>query len=486
MRASVIVLVLLSAAASPSARAESPDVVAVFDVELSGVRLSADERRTLFEYLHTKVAAAGRFSVVPRAEVAKRLRRAKAESYKECYDEACQIEIGKELAAQKTVSTKVLRIGDACAVSIVVYDLRTAASAGAADATGGCGIAALVRSVEKAVVALSPAAPRAAKRIGEPDPKRCPLPGTQRVGAGPPEGRNWYCVDDQNRRHGLAAQYHANGEVASRIEYRDGEAHGAYERFHENGQVAERGRSERGRRVGTWTRWSRRGVKTDEGPYVDGVKQGEWTRYHGQRGYKYEVERYAKDMKNGPAATFAEDGELRYEGQHVDGERSGTWRFYRDGKLSAERTYVKGVEEGVTRHFGDDGEVRSTQEYRGGKKEGAYQSWGRSDGKRYLDVVTRYVADAQDGVRKDYRSDGLLERETTYRAGKKHGRYVEFGRTKDGAAYARLEGQYEDDAKHGAWKSFDPDGTLRREERYVRGKRVKDERKPRSSSRARR
>jgi hypothetical protein len=35
----------------------------------------------------------------------------KAESYRACVDQSCQIELGKAMAAQKSLATKLIRVG---------------------------------------------------------------------------------------------------------------------------------------------------------------------------------------------------------------------------------------------------------------------------------------------------------------------------------------------------------------------------------------
>lgn len=142
-------LVLVLALASPAA--EASDVVAVFDLEAHGVRITDATRRALTDYAATRLAADDRYAIVPHHEIRSALRREKAESYRACYDEACQIEIGKEIAANLTLSTKVSRIGSSCVTTMRLYDLRSAATVRAATARGGCARDAWVVAVERCV-----------------------------------------------------------------------------------------------------------------------------------------------------------------------------------------------------------------------------------------------------------------------------------------------------------------------------------------------
>lgn len=132
-----------------------PSVVAVFEVRDPSHVLSQADRKSLTRYLATKLAETGRFQVVPESDVRRVLEDKKLESYDACYDEACQIEIGKELAAQKSVAVEIVQLGESCAMTALVYDLAKAASERAATEKGSCAIEALVVSIERLAVRLS-------------------------------------------------------------------------------------------------------------------------------------------------------------------------------------------------------------------------------------------------------------------------------------------------------------------------------------------
>lgn len=137
---------------SSSLRASPPPVVVVFDLEAQGIGLSEDLRGQLTDYLASLIAERG-FQVVPRSQLLERLRQKKKESHSHCYDQSCQIELGRELAAQKTAVSRVLAIGQSCKLSLTLLDLKTAASEAAVNLDGGCKpedlVALLERSVDK-------------------------------------------------------------------------------------------------------------------------------------------------------------------------------------------------------------------------------------------------------------------------------------------------------------------------------------------------
>ena len=134
----------LTTPARPPFPSGRPYIVAVFELEDGSGQLKKDVRTQLTEYLSVLLAQKGRYSVVPMAQVRDRLRETKAESYKDCYDESCQIEIGKAVAAQGVITTKLLKIGGACALTSKLFDLRSEASVRAAAADTNCDTSALL------------------------------------------------------------------------------------------------------------------------------------------------------------------------------------------------------------------------------------------------------------------------------------------------------------------------------------------------------
>ncbi len=139
-----------------AAQADARPVVAVFPIQDSTGRLAPNAATQLTDYLGVKITEGGAYLVVPRKDIESAIAAAKADSYQACYDQACQIEIGKELAAQKIVHTQIVQVGDQCAVTTTLYDLRIAATDKATSAKGGCTENDLVASIEAVAKQLSP------------------------------------------------------------------------------------------------------------------------------------------------------------------------------------------------------------------------------------------------------------------------------------------------------------------------------------------
>ena len=160
--------VILMSAAGPwgsQARGAEPIVVAVFLMESRGSNLSADEVVGLTDFLAARLGEGGRFQIVPRDELQKRLKAAKRASQKECFDSSCQIELGRELAASFSISSGISRVGSQCLVTASVWDLRRATQVQSAGMRSACKAEVLIDAVDMIAVKLD------AAMSGKPMPK---------------------------------------------------------------------------------------------------------------------------------------------------------------------------------------------------------------------------------------------------------------------------------------------------------------------------
>jgi len=138
-------------AATTPAPAHQGAFVAVFDIEDRSRRLKPSEVDGLTEYLAGKLAEGGLFHVIPRQQIKQRLLEQKKRSYRQCYDQSCQIDIGREMAAQKVLSTVIASVGSSCLVTVALFDLKKAATEVTASARGGCSADDLLNQIEQAV-----------------------------------------------------------------------------------------------------------------------------------------------------------------------------------------------------------------------------------------------------------------------------------------------------------------------------------------------
>jgi hypothetical protein len=142
------VILFLVGGVFPAARAEEPPIVAVFDMEDRGSGLGRASLDNLTDYLAALLAEGGH-QVIPRSQIKERLKEQRKESYRQCFDQSCQVEMGRELAAQKSLSTQLMKIGSVCRVTASLYDLKKAATEKAATAGANCTENELLLAVEE-------------------------------------------------------------------------------------------------------------------------------------------------------------------------------------------------------------------------------------------------------------------------------------------------------------------------------------------------
>lgn len=153
-----------------AALAAQPPVVAVFTLKSDGAQIKTEELDRLSDYIGAALTESGHFQVVPKSEVRAALNAKKKASYKECYAESCQIEVGKELAADKALAGVVARIGSRCTVTLKIVDLRKATEETAARAKGECGSDNVLESLDTALGKLTGVAVRSGRGTASSSP----------------------------------------------------------------------------------------------------------------------------------------------------------------------------------------------------------------------------------------------------------------------------------------------------------------------------
>jgi formylglycine-generating enzyme required for sulfatase activity len=156
MRHGVVAALIFVAGASEVSRADDKKpIVAVFKIENKGTALKAGVLERLTIYLASKLSESGEYEVVPQDKLKEALTAKKKESYKGCYDQSCQIDVGKELAADKALSTQVMKVGTKCMVTCNLYDLKKSTSGRAATAEGKCTEDGINTSLKQAAAKLT-------------------------------------------------------------------------------------------------------------------------------------------------------------------------------------------------------------------------------------------------------------------------------------------------------------------------------------------
>ncbi|MBW2699672.1 MAG: formylglycine-generating enzyme family protein [Deltaproteobacteria bacterium] len=129
-------------------------VVAVFDIQTKFLKLSSAKRNMLTELLGQELGVDGIYQVMPPGDVKRSLLEQSAESHKKCYDEKCQVELGRQLPANKLVTTTIMKTAGKCRVMASLYDLRRQTTDIVAKAKCACTEEGLVPAIEKVAAKL--------------------------------------------------------------------------------------------------------------------------------------------------------------------------------------------------------------------------------------------------------------------------------------------------------------------------------------------
>ena len=139
--------------AAGEARADTP-LVAVFDIEDRGGGLSPKMLLDLRRHLSLKLTDTGAYRVVPHEQLDRLLGRRRQPSSRRCHDQACQITTGQQLAAQKALGARILKIGSGCVVVATMLDLLRSRPELSASHKTSCWHKDLVSAVDHVVTRL--------------------------------------------------------------------------------------------------------------------------------------------------------------------------------------------------------------------------------------------------------------------------------------------------------------------------------------------
>ena len=172
--------------------------------------------------------------------------------------------------------------------------------------------------------------------------------------------------------------------------------------------------------------------------YQSGVKSSEGTMRNG------EPDAYWK--------TYHENGLLKSEGNRLNFLLDSTWKFYSDsGKLLVEINYKEGRKNGIRRTFQKD--VILEEEFVNDVKQG-WTRWLYAGGSLKKKV---FFADGrEEGIAREYSQDGTVITLIEYKKG-----YI---------LNTENINRYRDGLKHGVWKIFYPDESVKEEGYYNYGK----------------
>lgn len=206
-------------------------------------------------------------------------------------------------------------------------------------------------------------------------------------------------MDARNQEQGVWKEYHLNGQLKSKGEYKDAKKIGEWVFYHPNGKIEQKGKyDKKGRAQGEWKWYYETGNILREEMYVDDLLEGPMTEYS-DAGQVITKGEYLEGMKEGQ--WNYEMGDYREEGKYKADKRDGMWKhFYTtDNKLRFEGNFVDGNPDGKHELYWPNGKTREKGKYIVGRKEGDWEYFNE-DGMQVLTITYKDDVEIKfDGVK---------------------------------------------------------------------------------------
>lgn len=307
-------------------------------------------------------------------------------------------------------------------------------------------------------------------------------------------------LDENGNKSGKWVEYYNNDKtkVKTEINYKSGVKDGVSKEYDESGNLKLLEKYENGVEndslqefvfIDIRTEYHDNGTPRLVGGYANEKKQGIFREYDKDSGKIINAFVYEQDVKmsegiidnygtyKGNWKLYYPTGEVKAEGNYVDGIKDGEWKYYyTNTALEQKGKYVKGKVHGTWVWYYANGKKRREETFRYGKEEGSvieFDSLGN--------VITKgeYLAGLKDGewfydlgdhIEKGRFVAGDREAEWVY-IFKENEKTAFKGKYKNGLAEGKhvyyykngkvdMEGKYKNGLKHGDWIKYDPDGTI--------------------------
>lgn len=199
------------------------------------------------------------------------------------------------------------------------------------------------------------------------------------------------------------------------------------------------------------------GAKSSEGYLREGKPDGYWKSFYRNGNLKAEGNR-EQYLLEGPWIFYNEEGSKTVEINYEEGLKNGMQKTFRNDVVVKEENYVNDKLQGFTRLYYDDGALKEEIPFVDGKEKGegyGYEKDGR--------IITLYT----------YKAGVLTRKQSINRydeTGLEQGIWMSFHKNRQVAE----EGPYVNGLKHGYWKFYQPNGNLKRVEKWVMGELQED------------
>lgn len=295
-------------------------------------------------------------------------------------------------------------------------------------------------------------------------------------------------TDASGKKQGLWKDFWPNGKVKTEVRYLDDLKHGYFKEFNEVGNLVNITKWEYGKlvknppelsKIETKITYHDNGKPKLIGSYKDGIPEGVFREYSPD-GQIVAGEVYkdgvligegifdAQGREQGPWKEYHDTGELKAEGEYLNGVRINSWKFYHvSGKIDQQGKYDKrGRPIGDWKWFYDSGQALREESYMDGIRNGIMIEY---DEKGNTITQGEYIDGLKEG-KWIFRIDDYYE-EGIYVAGERNGIWLHRYTSND---KKRFEGNYvngQPDGEHVYWHE---DGKLWKKGKFIYGRKDGD------------
>jgi antitoxin component YwqK of YwqJK toxin-antitoxin module len=230
----------------------------------------------------------------------------------------------------------------------------------------------------------------------------------------------------------VKSTYYENGMVKFTGTYKDGVAEGIHREFNEKGQViaakvyidgvltGEGILDTAGRQQGPWKEYHPNGELKSQGEYLNGKRIGDWVFYHPNKKVEQKGKYDKKGRAQGPWKWYYESGNLLREENYRNDLQDGTMTEYSDsGKVITKGDYIDGLKEGPW--MLELADYREEGNYKADLRDGEWKHYYTKNGN--LRFVGKFIEGVPDGEHKYYYENGKEKQTGKYVGGMKEGEW---------------------------------------------------------------
>lgn len=183
--------------------------------------------------------------------------------------------------------------------------------------------------------------------------------------------------DKLGRRQGKWIDYHDNGQIRYKGQFKDNEPVGEFLYYSEDGKLFAKNKYSKKDRIVESEMYSPEGEVVAKGKYINKKKHDKWEYFSAENGSLILVENYNNGLLIGKSIAYLSGTQnVIEEIEYVNGFKHGPYSMYYDnGVPMVEATYCKGELNGNYVYYYPNGVVKEEGLYKDGKRVGEWKTY---------------------------------------------------------------------------------------------------------------